>query len=62
MLEEFKSVKTLQEFEKVSEKVQSYYFTSFEVEILPIKEITNIKEVKSDYTYLIEDGNVKILS
>lgn len=61
MLEDFESVKTLQEFEEVSEKVQNYYFTPFGVEILPIKEITSIQEVKSDYIYLVEDGHVKIL-
>ena len=54
-------MRTLKEFEEVSERVQNYYHSSFGVEILPVEEIQEISEIKNDYVYLIEEGNVKVL-
>jgi len=61
ILKEFEGVRTLKEFEEVSERVQNYYHSSFGVEILPVEEIQEISEIKNDYVYLIEEGNVKVL-
>ena len=61
ILKEFEGVKTLKEFKEVSERVQNYYYSAFGIEILPIEEIKEISEVKNDYVYLIEEGNIKVL-
>ena len=62
ILEEFVGVETLDDFKEASERAQKHYHSFLGEEILPVKEMENIVDIKGcDYIYLIHDEKVSLV-